>query len=81
MGFDEGMRALRPEADALFEGASLGSGYNPLDDWALNMAKVLWSGMRVLREEYGNERSEVIEEHHSDGHEGGDEERLLERDV
>ena len=80
MDFDERMKALRPEADASFEGACLGSGYKPLDDWALEMAKVLWSGM-MIKEEHEHERSEVIEEHHPDGYEGGDEERLLERDV
>lgn len=81
MDFNERMNALRPEADGFFEGACLGSGYKMLDEWALETAKVLWCGVRMLREEYGNERSEVIEEYHSDGHEGGDEERLLERDV
>lgn len=70
MEFEERMRALRPEADEFFEGVSLGSGYKPLDDWALEMAKVLWCGMRILREEYVNERSEIIEEHDTDRHEG-----------
>ena len=64
--FEDRMKALRPEADEFFDGASLGSGYQMLDDWALEMAKVLWCGMRILREEYENERHEVIEEQHAD---------------